>query len=74
MSKAKFYIKEYFRVVGVNLAIFTVILIVWRVLEYVIAGQVSPSIVDSIMGLILGFSVYFNYEQYKEIKRIKNEK
>lgn len=55
-----------------NLAVYVVISIVvllyWRWLELLYYNQTTPTVVDSIIGLILSFSLFGNYLLYNKLK------
>lgn len=48
------------------------ILLLWRGLELLFYKQVVPNTVDSIIGLILLYSLYANLQVYKGYKRLKD--
>lgn len=48
------------------------ILLLWRGLELLLYKQIMPNTVDSIIGLILLYSLYANLQVYKGYKRLKD--
>lgn len=70
---AKDYIRKYGKDVLISIIIFLIILAVWRFLEIVSVGKVEPSFADSIIALILNFSLLFNYFFVRDMKKKKGD-
>lgn len=53
------------------LAISFVVTFVWQILELVIYGKIEPRDVDTIIGLVLGISIYMNIKSFGVLRRVK---
>ncbi|MBN1042397.1 hypothetical protein FDB55_06925 [Clostridium botulinum] len=58
----KVKIEEWLILIGIG----STITLIWQLLEVLIDGSISPSNVDSIVGIILSFSLYFNLKRVRE--------
>ncbi|AIY80244.1 hypothetical protein FDB15_18590 [Clostridium botulinum] len=58
----KVKIEEWLILIGIG----STITLIWQLLELLIDGSISPSNVDSIVGIILSFSLYFNLKRVRE--------
>lgn len=58
MNKKLRYIREVLVITGIA----TIVTIGWQGLEMIILGEITPNKVDSVIGLILIFSLYSNYK------------
>ncbi len=54
------YVRNTLEILGITV----VIILVWQFLEKIILGEVTPNIVDSIVGTILAYSLYCNYKRW----------
>ncbi|OSA98169.1 UNVERIFIED_ORG: hypothetical protein B2H98_05410 [Clostridium botulinum] len=54
-------IEEWLILIGIG----STITLIWQLLELLIDGSITPSNVDSIVGIILSFSLYFNLKRVK---------
>lgn len=45
--------------------IMVIVVFVWQLLEVIIEGNVNPNNVDTIIGMILTYSLYYNYKTWK---------
>lgn len=68
----KRFIKEYLKEFKIMMIITIPTLIIWRILERMILGDVNPNLVDTIVGLVLITSMYINVKQYQQIKEMKD--
>ncbi|WP_252238284.1 hypothetical protein [Clostridium sp. VAP51] len=57
----KVKIEEWLILIGIG----STITLIWQLLELLIDGSITPSNVDSIVGIILSFSLYFNLKRVK---------
>ncbi|WP_315080805.1 hypothetical protein [uncultured Clostridium sp.] len=57
----KVKIEEWLILIGIG----STITLIWQLLELLIDGSITPSNVDSIIGIILSFSLYFNLKRVK---------
>lgn len=55
-DKALEYLNEYLKIFGIG----AVVMLVWQVLEVVMLGEVVPSNIDSVIAIVLTFSLYLN--------------
>lgn len=53
--------KEVLKQIGVILCIATIVITVWRALEFIMEGAITPNDVDTVIASILITSLYFNY-------------
>lgn len=68
----KRFIKEYLKEFKTMMIITIPTLIIWRLLERIILGDVNPNLVDTIIGLVLITSIYINVKQNQQIKEMKD--
>lgn len=48
----------------IKVGIMTVVILLWQLLEMFITGDIQPSKVDSIVGVILTLSLYENFKTW----------
>ena len=58
MNKKLRYIRELLVITGIA----AIVTIGWQGIELIILGQITPKKVDSVIGLVLTFSLYGNYK------------
>lgn len=58
--------KKYLRLILEIIGIMALVLFIWQLMEKMLIGEVTPNIVDSIIGTILTYSLYFNYKNWIE--------
>jgi hypothetical protein len=58
----KEHIINFLKLIGIG----TVVTLSWEGLEMVMLGAINPNSVDSIVGLILSYSLYYNLKYWKE--------
>lgn len=56
----KIYIRSMLEIIG----IMALVVVLWQLIEKILVGEVTPSIVDSIVGTVLSYSLYFNYKHW----------
>lgn len=56
----KIYVRAWIELVG----IMALVTLVWQLIEKILVGEITPTMVDSIIGTILSYSLYFNYKKW----------
>lgn len=54
--------KEYLRSMLELIGIMTLVILIWQLLEKILFGEITPNLVDSIIGTVLSYSIYKNYK------------
>lgn len=56
--------KEYLRSMLELIGIMTLVILIWQLLEKILFGEITPNLVDSIIGTVLSYSIYKNYKNW----------
>lgn len=54
------YVRNTLEIIGIAVTV----VLAWQFLEEIILGEITPSIVDSIVGGVLAYSLYCNYKHW----------
>lgn len=64
LIKIKNIIIDYLVLIGIVVGV----TLLWQLLELLMIGHINPNNVDSVIGLILTYSLYINYKNWKKLK------
>lgn len=56
--------RSYVRMTLEYLGIIALVILIWQLLEKILFGEITPNLVDSIIGTILSYSIYKNYKNW----------